>query len=132
MCFVTAKFSCFVAIFLYIQIKSRGWNSYFSIYVPLIHMRYSLDLALSRFVFTFCHVIHLNIITYFCFLFFLFTFSIPTKRHLIWSNIMFMDKFIYLYTSTWQQIKVCDTCGDVGKEDLLACCKKCTEGAHHT
>ncbi|CAK8539578.1 unnamed protein product [Lathyrus sativus] len=31
-----------------------------------------------------------------------------------------------------ESIKVCNTCGDVGKEDLLAFCKKCTKGAQHT
>ncbi|XP_058778114.1 uncharacterized protein LOC131652303 isoform X2 [Vicia villosa] len=29
-------------------------------------------------------------------------------------------------------IKVCDTCGNVGRKYLLALCKKCTDGAQHT
>ncbi|XP_050225698.1 uncharacterized protein LOC126675142 isoform X2 [Mercurialis annua] len=29
-------------------------------------------------------------------------------------------------------VKVCDICGDAGREDLLAICSKCTDGAEHT
>ncbi|KAK9266901.1 hypothetical protein L1049_027160 [Liquidambar formosana] len=29
-------------------------------------------------------------------------------------------------------VKVCDICGDAGREDLLAICTKCTDGAEHT
>ncbi|KAL3374136.1 hypothetical protein AABB24_005884 [Solanum stoloniferum] len=29
-------------------------------------------------------------------------------------------------------VKVCDICGDAGREDLLAICCKCTDGAEHT
>lgn len=31
-----------------------------------------------------------------------------------------------------QDVKVCDICGDAGREDLLAICCKCTDGAEHT
>ncbi|XP_012574539.1 ASI1-immunoprecipitated protein 2 isoform X7 [Cicer arietinum] len=30
------------------------------------------------------------------------------------------------------KVRVCDTCGDLGREYLLASCKKCTDGAQHT
>ncbi|PPS06182.1 hypothetical protein GOBAR_AA14464 [Gossypium barbadense] len=30
------------------------------------------------------------------------------------------------------QVKVCDICGDAGREDLLAICSKCADGAEHT
>ncbi|XP_004511407.1 protein PARALOG OF AIPP2-like isoform X2 [Cicer arietinum] len=29
-------------------------------------------------------------------------------------------------------VKVCDICGDAGREDLLAICSRCTDGAEHT
>lgn len=29
-------------------------------------------------------------------------------------------------------VKICDTCGDVGREDLLAICSRCSDGAEHT
>ncbi|CAN6926970.1 unnamed protein product [Brassica oleracea] len=29
-------------------------------------------------------------------------------------------------------VKVCDTCGDAGREDLLAICSRCSDGAEHT
>ncbi|XP_022148589.1 uncharacterized protein LOC111017216 isoform X4 [Momordica charantia] len=29
-------------------------------------------------------------------------------------------------------VKVCDICGDAGREDLLAVCSRCTDGAEHT
>jgi hypothetical protein len=29
-------------------------------------------------------------------------------------------------------VKVCDICGDAGREDLLAICCRCTDGAEHT
>lgn len=29
-------------------------------------------------------------------------------------------------------LKVCDICGDVGREDLLAICSRCRDGAEHT
>lgn len=29
-------------------------------------------------------------------------------------------------------MKVCDICGDAGREDLLAICCRCTDGAEHT
>ncbi|KAK1273948.1 hypothetical protein QJS04_geneDACA012121 [Acorus gramineus] len=31
-----------------------------------------------------------------------------------------------------QDVKVCDICGDAGREDLLAFCSRCTDGAEHT
>ncbi|KAK1325460.1 hypothetical protein QJS10_CPA01g02909 [Acorus calamus] len=31
-----------------------------------------------------------------------------------------------------QDVKVCDICGDAGREDLLAFCSSCTDGAEHT
>ncbi|KAL2518515.1 Uncharacterized protein Adt_14762 [Abeliophyllum distichum] len=31
-----------------------------------------------------------------------------------------------------QDVKVCDTCGDTGREDLLAVCSQCSDGAEHT
>ncbi|XP_044498759.1 uncharacterized protein LOC123220565 isoform X3 [Mangifera indica] len=31
-----------------------------------------------------------------------------------------------------QDVKVCDICGDAGREDLLAICSKCSDGAEHT
>ncbi|KAK4362773.1 hypothetical protein RND71_018014 [Anisodus tanguticus] len=31
-----------------------------------------------------------------------------------------------------QDVKVCDICGDAGREDLLTVCCKCTDGAEHT
>ncbi|CAA0827983.1 RING/FYVE/PHD zinc finger superfamily protein [Striga hermonthica] len=31
-----------------------------------------------------------------------------------------------------QDVKVCDICGDAGREDLLAICSRCTDGAEHT
>lgn len=31
-----------------------------------------------------------------------------------------------------EQVKICDTCGDVGREDLLAICSRCSDGAEHT
>ncbi|KAG8390517.1 hypothetical protein BUALT_Bualt01G0091600 [Buddleja alternifolia] len=31
-----------------------------------------------------------------------------------------------------QDVKVCDICGDAGREDLLAICCKCSDGAEHT
>ncbi|KAM7274005.1 hypothetical protein ACFE04_028669 [Oxalis oulophora] len=31
-----------------------------------------------------------------------------------------------------QDVKVCDICGDAGREDLLATCSRCTDGAEHT
>lgn len=30
------------------------------------------------------------------------------------------------------QVKVCDICGDAGREDLLAICSRCSDGAEHT
>ncbi|KAK1285944.1 hypothetical protein QJS10_CPB20g01268 [Acorus calamus] len=30
------------------------------------------------------------------------------------------------------KVKVCDICGDAGREDLLAFCSRCTDGAEHT
>jgi len=30
-----------------------------------------------------------------------------------------------------EQVKVCDICGDAGREELLATCSKCTDGAEH-
>jgi len=30
------------------------------------------------------------------------------------------------------QVNVCDICGDVGREYLLATCTRCLEGAEHT
>ncbi|XP_076899350.1 protein PARALOG OF AIPP2-like [Bidens hawaiensis] len=30
------------------------------------------------------------------------------------------------------EVKVCDTCGDAGQEDLLATCSRCIDGAEHT
>lgn len=30
-----------------------------------------------------------------------------------------------------EDVKVCDICGDAGREDLLATCSKCTDGAEH-
>ncbi|XP_022866085.1 tyrosine-protein kinase BAZ1B-like [Olea europaea var. sylvestris] len=32
----------------------------------------------------------------------------------------------------WKQVKVCDICGDAGREDLLAVCSRCSDGAEHT
>lgn len=32
----------------------------------------------------------------------------------------------------WKQVKVCDICGDAGREDLLAICSRCSDGAEHT
>ncbi|KAG2318282.1 hypothetical protein Bca52824_021404 [Brassica carinata] len=29
-------------------------------------------------------------------------------------------------------VKICDTCGDAGREDLLAICSRCSDGAEHT
>jgi len=29
-------------------------------------------------------------------------------------------------------VKVCDICGDAGREELLAFCSKCSDGAEHT
>ncbi|MBA0552010.1 hypothetical protein Golob_022854 [Gossypium lobatum] len=34
--------------------------------------------------------------------------------------------------ATELDIKVCDICGDAGREDLLAICSKCADGAEHT
>ncbi|XP_058206469.1 uncharacterized protein LOC131319981 isoform X4 [Rhododendron vialii] len=31
-----------------------------------------------------------------------------------------------------QDVKVCDICGDAGREDLLAICTRCSDGAEHT
>lgn len=31
-----------------------------------------------------------------------------------------------------EQVKVCDICGDAGREDLLAICSRCSDGAEHT
>ncbi|XP_021725863.1 uncharacterized protein LOC110693048 isoform X2 [Chenopodium quinoa] len=31
-----------------------------------------------------------------------------------------------------EDVKVCDICGDAGREDLLAVCSKCSDGAEHT
>ncbi|KAL8534784.1 hypothetical protein ACS0TY_010715 [Phlomoides rotata] len=31
-----------------------------------------------------------------------------------------------------QDVKVCDICGDAGREDLLAVCSRCSDGAEHT
>lgn len=31
-----------------------------------------------------------------------------------------------------QDVKVCDICGDTGREDLLAICSRCSDGAEHT
>lgn len=31
-----------------------------------------------------------------------------------------------------KQVKVCDICGDAGREDLLAICSRCSDGAEHT
>ncbi|KAH6771025.1 hypothetical protein C2S52_015828, partial [Perilla frutescens var. hirtella] len=31
-----------------------------------------------------------------------------------------------------QDVKVCDICGDAGREDLLAICSQCSDGAEHT
>ncbi|XAR56691.1 hypothetical protein NMG60_11037266 [Bertholletia excelsa] len=31
-----------------------------------------------------------------------------------------------------QDVKVCDICGDAGREDLLAICNRCSDGAEHT
>ncbi|XP_057774074.1 uncharacterized protein LOC130993263 isoform X2 [Salvia miltiorrhiza] len=31
-----------------------------------------------------------------------------------------------------QDVKVCDICGDAGREDLLAICSRCSDGAEHT
>lgn len=36
------------------------------------------------------------------------------------------------HTSVGNQVKVCDICGDAGREDLLAICSRCTDGAEHT
>ncbi|XVF11037.1 hypothetical protein REPUB_Repub07fG0234800 [Reevesia pubescens] len=33
--------------------------------------------------------------------------------------------------STEYEIKICDICGDIGREDLLAVCSKCNDGAEH-
>jgi hypothetical protein len=30
-----------------------------------------------------------------------------------------------------KQVKVCDICGDVGQEEKLATCSKCSDGAEH-
>lgn len=30
-----------------------------------------------------------------------------------------------------EQVKVCDICGDAGREDLLAICSRCSDGAEH-
>lgn len=30
------------------------------------------------------------------------------------------------------KVKVCDICGDAGREDLLAVCSRCSDGAEHT
>ncbi|OMP03376.1 Zinc finger, PHD-type, partial [Corchorus capsularis] len=34
--------------------------------------------------------------------------------------------------ATEHDVKVCDICGDAGREDLLAICSRCTDGAEHT
>lgn len=34
--------------------------------------------------------------------------------------------------SCFEQVKVCDICGDAGREDLLAICSRCSDGAEHT
>ncbi|GMJ12223.1 hypothetical protein like AT5G16680 [Hibiscus trionum] len=34
--------------------------------------------------------------------------------------------------ATEHDVKVCDICGDAGREDLLAICSKCADGAEHT
>ncbi|GAB2264936.1 hypothetical protein Dimus_000007 [Dionaea muscipula] len=31
-----------------------------------------------------------------------------------------------------QDVKVCDICGDAGREDMLAICSRCSDGAEHT
>ncbi|XVF30541.1 hypothetical protein REPUB_Repub16aG0066900 [Reevesia pubescens] len=38
----------------------------------------------------------------------------------------------YESDATEHDVKVCDICGDAGREDLLAICSKCTDGAEHT
>ncbi|XVF56624.1 hypothetical protein PTKIN_Ptkin06aG0134900 [Pterospermum kingtungense] len=38
----------------------------------------------------------------------------------------------YESDATEHDVKVCDICGDAGREDLLAICSKCADGAEHT
>ncbi|XP_022718631.1 uncharacterized protein LOC111276921 isoform X4 [Durio zibethinus] len=38
----------------------------------------------------------------------------------------------YESDATEHDVKVCDICGDAGREDLLAICSKCSDGAEHT
>ncbi|XVF42866.1 hypothetical protein PTKIN_Ptkin01aG0400300 [Pterospermum kingtungense] len=38
----------------------------------------------------------------------------------------------YESDATEYDVKVCDICGDAGREDLLAICSKCADGAEHT
>ncbi|KAL4319702.1 hypothetical protein GQ457_18G008460 [Hibiscus cannabinus] len=38
----------------------------------------------------------------------------------------------YESDATELDVKVCDICGDAGREDLLAICSKCSDGAEHT
>lgn len=37
-----------------------------------------------------------------------------------------------LFAAYCKQVKVCDICGDAGREDLLAICGRCSDGAEHT
>jgi len=44
-----------------------------------------------------------------------------------------LDLFFTFMSGLHQsQVNVCDICGDVGREYLLATCTRCLEGAEHT
>lgn len=43
-----------------------------------------------------------------------------------------LGTFVYFHSgSISNQVKVCDICGNAGREDLLAICSKCADGAEH-
>jgi len=60
------------------------------------------------------------------FLFFLFSVVCSLISALAVSPLSSSELF-----ASMKQVKVCDICGDAGREDFLAICSRCADGAEH-
>ena len=53
-------------------------------------------------------------------------------RHLQMKILFYFLGLLYINLfSPVKQVKVCDICGDIGREELLAVCSECNDGAEH-
>lgn len=58
-------------------------------------------------------------------------FSLPFSPSLNRCNSFKFNNCVVIFWCHWEQLRVCDICGDSGREDLLAICGTCSDGAEH-